>query len=70
MGPSDLLNVCARTCCGEVKTNAQTHASCKSVANQNFEIFMRLVISQQRVERNTGGRDADGDLQGGIFDVD
>jgi hypothetical protein len=53
LGPSALLNVCAGSRTGDVRTNDEAHAHCKrAVANQNFEIFMRPVISQHGRERN------------------
>ena len=46
--------VCAAACCGDAMTGAPTHTDCKKrVASHNFDVFMRLVISQQVGERNT-----------------
>jgi hypothetical protein len=54
--PDEVPLVCADTNSADAVTSAQTHANCKTaLANQNFDVFMRLVISQQAQERNTLG---------------
>jgi hypothetical protein len=52
--PEEVALVWASTFSGNVMISVQTHTKYKkTVATQNFDVFMGLVISQQAKERNT-----------------